>query len=130
MVVIAIIGILAGVAIPQYAQYTKRAKFAGVIAQTIPYKLAVVMCIEDKDTEQGCDNGEGDIGKEITTAIGHTAKLKVENGTITATGTPDVSNAVYKLVPNFVSTTNSLTWSLDSTVTNACLGSKLCRDPG
>ena len=33
MIVIAIIGILAAVAVPQYGQYTKRAKFADVISQ-------------------------------------------------------------------------------------------------
>ena len=41
MIVIAIIGILAAVAVPQYSQYTKRAKFADVIAQTSPFKTAV-----------------------------------------------------------------------------------------
>ena len=40
MIVIAIIGILAAVALPAYDTYTKRAKFTEVIAAAAPYKIA------------------------------------------------------------------------------------------
>ena len=42
MIVIAIIGILAAVAVPQYGQYTKRAKFSEVISATAPIKLSLI----------------------------------------------------------------------------------------
>ena len=52
MIVIAIIGILAAVAVPQYGQYTKRAKFVGeVVNQAAPYKAAVSLCIQDLNTD-------------------------------------------------------------------------------
>ena len=38
MIVIAIIGILAAVAVPQYATYTKRAKFSEVVMSTTEFK--------------------------------------------------------------------------------------------
>ena len=41
MIVIAIIGILAAIAIPQYQDYTKRAKMSEVIGATSPCKLAI-----------------------------------------------------------------------------------------
>jgi len=41
MIVIAIIGILAAIAIPQYQDYTKRAKMSEVIGAASPCKLAV-----------------------------------------------------------------------------------------
>ncbi len=44
MIVIAIIGILAAVALPAYDTYTKRAKFTEVIAAAAPYKIAVEIC--------------------------------------------------------------------------------------
>ena len=124
MIVIAIIGILAAVAVPQYGQYTKRAKFVGeVVNQTAPYKSAVSLCIQDLNTATGCDAGE----KRIPPAKGTTgalASIAVANGTITATGTTEVDGETYVLVPSYAATSNDLTW----TVTGTCLDAGLCRD--
>ncbi len=46
MIVIAIIGILAAVAVPQYAQYTKRAKFSEVKIGVSPIKSAIEDCYQ------------------------------------------------------------------------------------
>jgi len=126
MIVIAIIGILASVAVPQYAQYTKRAKFADVIAQTVPQKMAVGLCVQENNLLDPCDSGYGDI-ESISTPVGKVQSLSVTNGSITATGTPDVSSAVYKLDPTFDSTENTLTWSVDSSMAKDCKSLKLCR---
>ena len=123
MIVIAIIGILAAVAVPQYGQYTKRAKFADVVSQVAPYKTAVSLCIQDLDTVTGCNVDVGDIGPEITTANGSLATLDVENGVISAAGTPDVSDATFTLTPTFNSTSNTLTWAKGGD----CLTKKLCK---
>jgi len=126
MIVIAIVGIISALAVPQYGQYTKRAKYASVIAKTLPYKTAVTLCIMDENTPLPCDSGYGFIGDAITTPVGHLTSLNVSEGTITAQGTNAVSNAVYKLVPGFNSTTNKITWAVDHSVTNACKSFKLC----
>ncbi|MBX2836160.1 MAG: prepilin-type N-terminal cleavage/methylation domain-containing protein [Gammaproteobacteria bacterium] len=46
MIVIAIIGILAAVAVPQYAQYTRRAEFSEVKLAVTPIKSQVETCWE------------------------------------------------------------------------------------
>lgn len=44
MIVIAIIGILAAIAVPQYAQYTRRAAFSEIKLATTPVKSAMELC--------------------------------------------------------------------------------------
>ena len=47
MIVVAIIGILAAVAIPQYQDYVTRSKWAGLISELGPVKLAVAECLQN-----------------------------------------------------------------------------------
>ncbi len=46
MIVIAIIGILAAVALPAYQNYTKKAKFTEVVASVSPYKTAIDLALQ------------------------------------------------------------------------------------
>jgi type IV pilus assembly protein PilA len=46
MIVVAIIGILAAVALPAYKTYTERAKFSEIVLATSSAKSAVVICIQ------------------------------------------------------------------------------------
>ena len=125
MIVIAIIGILAAVAVPQYGQYTKRAKFVGeVVNQAAPYKAAVSLCIQDLNTSLGCSAGSENIPAAKTTTIGALATLGVANGVISVAGTTEVDSKTYVLTPTYTPTSNDLTW----TVTGTCLTAGLCRD--
>jgi len=126
MIVIAIIGILAAVAVPQYGQYTKRAKFADVIAQTSPYKAAVSLCVQDLNTETGCSAGTAGIPPAITADRGSLATLGVSNGTITATGTGVVDDKTYVLNPDYTASTNELTWTVDAS--SSCGEANLCKE--
>jgi len=56
MIVIAIIGILAAVAVPQYAQYTKRAKFSEVKLAVSPIKSAVETCFQRNAGSATCND--------------------------------------------------------------------------
>ena len=47
MIVVAIIGILAAIAIPQYQDYTIRAKLSNAITAADPLKQAVAICIQE-----------------------------------------------------------------------------------
>jgi len=57
MIVIAIIGILAAIAVPQYGRYTERAKYANVIATTATYKTAVSLCAQEDNGLDTCTPG-------------------------------------------------------------------------
>jgi type IV pilus assembly protein PilA len=46
MIVVAIIGILAAIAIPQYQDYVTRSKWAGVMAELGPVKTAIAECLQ------------------------------------------------------------------------------------
>lgn len=45
LIVVAIIGILAAIAVPQYQTYTKKAKFTEVVQAANPYKIGVEACV-------------------------------------------------------------------------------------
>ena len=55
MIVVAIIGILAAIALPAYQDYTTKAKFAEVVSVANAYKTAVAMCIQVLGTNTGCN---------------------------------------------------------------------------
>ncbi len=47
MIVVAIIGILAAVAIPQYQDYVTKTKWGDTLSAATPLKLAIAQCVQD-----------------------------------------------------------------------------------
>ncbi|MFY8117822.1 MAG: pilin [Roseateles sp.] len=73
MIVVAIIGILAAVAIPQYRDYTGKARVGSTLAQVDGVKKAVALCIQTLGTKTGCTTGNNEVAdftatKEIKSA--------------------------------------------------------------
>jgi type IV pilus assembly protein PilA len=138
MIVVAIIGILAAVAIPAYSDYTKKAKFTEVIQATQSVKTAVELCAADggSTTIAGCGQGSGGVPATLGVSGGGVAAGKyvayvttADNGTITAQaiaavdGSTTGTGAIYKLIPTF-SATAGVSWAVDANST--CLP-KLCK---
>lgn len=59
MIVVAIIGILAAIAVPAYQTYTVKARYSEVVSAAAPYKLGVELCFQEQGTlaAASCTNG-------------------------------------------------------------------------
>ena len=84
MIVVAIIGILAAIAIPQYSDYTSRARAAGAAAEISSTRSAIGICYADLGTLTGCSAGSNGVPTMAATK-NITAVPTVSNGVITAT---------------------------------------------
>ena len=127
MIVIAIIGILAAVALPAYQTYTKKAKFSEVVLATTAYKSAIELatqaeragCVRPTD-DANFIGGKCGIPADITAGDGVVASVKVTSGgVITATGTDAVDGATVIMTP---SATVPVTWAQ----TGTCVSAGLC----
>ncbi|MGA4440009.1 pilin [Psychrobacter pocilloporae] len=87
MIVIAIIGILAAIALPAYQNYIKRAAYTEVTSAIAPIKTAVDTCFAIEKDLAKCDT-PGEIGETMPTGLTGKALKSIsiaEGGAITAT---------------------------------------------
>lgn len=149
MIVIAIIGILAAIALPAYSKYTARAKFTEVTTAAGPLKQQVELCFFDLGTLEGglnpdtlatqCSNdqtGKG-TGWNLVRAVADTSSkyvkgAKVTDGTITMTSqnikVGGVTEFTEILIPTAAQTAENgdtaLNWKIDPAST--CKDKDLC----
>lgn len=125
MIVIAIIGILASVALPAYQTYTKKAKFSEVVLAGSNVKSAVDVCFQTRGNQllANCaDFANLGVNAADITVGQYVASGSVGAGAvITITGAASVDSETYILKPGVSG--GSLTWS-DST--SSCIAAGLC----
>ena len=85
MIVVAIIGILAAIAIPAYQTYTKKAKFSEVVMAISTFKLGVELCFQENGTLDAltCGNNVNGVPDVTSQTNGY---VLAGSGAITATG--------------------------------------------
>lgn len=85
MIVVAIIGILAAIAIPSYQNYTKKAAYTEVVTAASPYKTGVEDCFQSGEVLADCDSGANGVPPAITAGTGLITSIAVVDGAITVT---------------------------------------------
>ena len=120
MIVVAIIGILAAIAIPQYQDYITRAKWQDNVAQVAAFKTAIAECIQNNAGVLAmlCDTSalvSGATGAVFPTPTKELASAVYTAGAFALTGTASVKSCVVTIVPNPSAT--SVTWTFTTTGT-------------
>ncbi|MEI8617355.1 prepilin-type N-terminal cleavage/methylation domain-containing protein [Pseudoalteromonas sp. B193] len=101
MIVVAIIGILAAVALPAYQDYTLKARFAEVKTSAASVKTTMAQCLqENNNIITACDTF-ADLGIAAPAANDNLASVAIAatTGVITATGTDSAGAYTYTLTP-------------------------------
>lgn len=128
MIVVAIIGIIASVAIPAYQNYLIKAKIANVLGSVLSTKVAVVVCVQEGGgAATGCSTGTNNIPT-------FSATKEVASGTVTdgviqltlATGLGEgVDGRTVTMSP--VVTSGGVAWNYTTTITNTVAADAITR---
>ena len=95
MIVVAIIGILAAVAIPAYSDYTIKAKIANALSSVGSTKTAVALCIQEAGNDPaGCAPGSGGVPAFTATKEVASVAYTASTGAIAATLAGDIGSGV------------------------------------
>ena len=150
MIVIAIIGILAAIALPAYSKYTARAKFTEVTTAAGPLKQQVELCYFDMGALSNCNGSKaatdflskGARGWNIKQAVDATGSTYVKSNATVDKGVITVNSQNIKVTGNSsssfslilepseasastaTSAGSALNWNIKST--SGCLSVDLC----
>jgi type IV pilus assembly protein PilA len=135
MIVVAIIGILAAVALPAYQDYTQKAKFSEVILATSAAKIAVELCAQEAAVTPiaacvqntngvpatiGAVDGAVAAGKYVAFVDTSAAGVITAQGIAALAGSTAGKGATYIMTPTWTAT--GVTWAISGTCSP-----KLCK---
>ena len=125
LIVVALIGILAAIAVPQYQQYLNRARWADNVAGIAAIKSAIAECLQSNSGDPlACDTlaelnagGYSDIAAMPVPKFG-TATLTTTTAAIVITGSAPVAGCVVTITP--VIGVASVAWQHRTTAAAGC----------
>ncbi|MDR3479188.1 MAG: prepilin-type N-terminal cleavage/methylation domain-containing protein [Burkholderiaceae bacterium] len=135
MIVVAIIGILAAVALPQYGNYTSRAKASGAIAELDSLKTAMADCYQNEGRWTGGANECATAATGSIPAVPVIDKFLISTPTIasatgvivvTSTGATSAGGTALSMVvtPTAAAGAANMTWATTGTICDAVRGLK------
>jgi type IV pilus assembly protein PilA len=120
MIVVAIIGILAAVALPQYQQYTQKARYSDVNVSVDAVKTAMAVCINLEGALASCDTF-AKLGISQPSATDNITSVAITAVTAVITGTGTTAAGGYTTI-----------WTPDAagafvhTATSTCIAANVC----
>ncbi|WP_339892289.1 pilin [Neptuniibacter pectenicola] len=135
MIVVAIIGILAAIALPAYQTYTAKARFSEVVNATGGVKTAVEVCAQTEGSLATCDDTNnntvnkaiqgasvGAYVASVTVATAGTGSTATASITATAETTGGLEGESYILDASF--SNGAVRWDVNSS--SGCVAAGLC----
>lgn len=120
MIVVAIIGILAAVAIPAYSDYTAKAKAANALSAVDPFKTAVAMCGQEAGSLDSCNTAAENSPFRAFTATNEVESLTVEDAGVIEITLHDIGSGTDGTTVTFTPTlgTSAITWEIEASTEN------------
>ncbi|WP_426115891.1 pilin [Pseudomonas sp. DSP3-2-2] len=112
MIVVAIIGILAAVALPAYQSYIKKAAYTEVTSAMAPVKSAIGVCVAQESSLAACDTVE---------ELGLTLPAAKAGGALNSVSVTATTAAVVGVPNNFKGIVSTETCTLTPTLTSGVL---------
>ena len=128
MIVIAIIGILAAVAIPAYQDYTARAQVSEGFSLSDGIKASIADAWTNTGSFNNANSGNGTVPAALSISGKYVKQVAVTNSIITVTmkGAGSVAGPIggklFTIIPS--TTSGSLNWSCSSSLNGANIGLK------
>ncbi|WP_430433007.1 pilin [Methyloversatilis sp.] len=119
MIVVAIIGILAAIAIPQYQDYVTRARWSDNISGIASLKTAIAECLQNRagataDCDSIADLNTNGFWPNTTDPVplgAGTATVTATTAAITISGNAQAGSCTVALTPNTTTTVANITWA-------------------
>ncbi len=135
MIVVAIIGILASIALPAYQQYTAKSKFTEVVMSTAGIKTAMEVCAQSEGGFTNCTtSADPAVSSAVTGAtagqyVNTVAVTVTDNTNAKITATPQATGGLVAgdtYILKGVYTNGAVKWTLDSN-NSGCFDKGYCK---